>query len=150
MALDSNALVALIISLVALVIALAQLLAQVFGTVEGHRKCQASVMGKWSKNTHRHWRWTQFRFETRFTTPEIVLAPYPSTDSDIIAITGGNESRTKTFVPKEDNTTTDPNGELACWVPLLIALHEISAAQLNERAFRLQSSWPAVRKRQRS
>ncbi|RYO23914.1 hypothetical protein AA0111_g8887 [Alternaria arborescens] len=149
MALDSNALVALIISLVALVIALAQLLAQVFGTVEGHRKCQASVMGKWSKNTHRHWRWTQFRFETRFITPEIVLAPYPLKDSEIIAITGEDKSRAETFVPKEDDTTNDPNGELACWIPLLIALHETSAALRPERPLP-QSSWPAVRKRQRS
>jgi hypothetical protein len=150
MALDGNALVALIISLVALVIALAQLLAQVFGTVEGHRKCQTSVMGKWSKHTHRHWRWTQFRFETRFATPEIVLAPYPHEDSNIIAITGKKESRTATFVPKEDDLINDPNGELACWVPLLVALHEISATQLTERASFPQSSWPAIRKRQRS
>jgi hypothetical protein len=158
MALDSTALVALIISVVALVIALAQLLAQVVGTVEGHRKCQASVMGKWSEHTHRHWRWTQFRIETRFTTPEIVLAPYPSKGSNTIAITGEKESRTKTFVPEEDDTISDPTGELACWVPLLIALHENSAAifnqllpaQLTERASRSQSSWPAIRKRQRS
>lgn len=158
MALDGIALVALIISIVALVIALAQLLAQVVGTVEGHRKCQTSVMGKWSEHTHRHWRWTQFRFETRFTTPEIVLAPYHPKRSDTIAITGEKESRTETYVPKEDGTINDPNSELVCWVPLLIALHENSAAifkqlfpaEPTKRAPLPHLSWPAVRKRQRS
>lgn len=158
MALDGIALVALILSSVALVIALAQLLAQVVGTVEGHRKCQASVMGKWSEHTHRHWRWTQFRFETRFTTPEIVLAPYYPTHSNTFAITGKEESRTKTHVPKEDDKINDPNSELACWVPLLGALHENSAAIFNQlllaqtpkRALFSHLSWPSVRKRQRS
>jgi hypothetical protein len=156
MALDGTALVALIISIVALVIALAQLLAQVVGTVEGHRKCQTSVMGKWSEHTHRHWRWTQFRFETRFATPDIILASYPPTYSGIIAMTGEEESRTKTYVPKDDKIE-DPNSERACWVPLLIAVHENSAA-IFKQLFPAQPtkrdlkhlSWPAVRKRRRS
>jgi hypothetical protein len=157
MALDSIALVALILSSVALFIALAQLLAQVVGTVEGHRKCQASVMGKWSKHTHRHWRWTQFRYETQFTTPEIVLAPYHPTHSNI-AITGEESSRNETHVPKEDDKKNDSHSELACWVPLLVALHDNSAAIFNQllpaqplkREPLSHLSWPAVRKRQRS
>lgn len=158
MALDGIALLALVISVVALVIALAQLLAQIVGTVEGHRKCQASVMGKWSEHTHRHWRWTQFRFETLFTTPEIVLAPYHPKHPNTIAITGEEKSRTETYVPQKDDMINDPNSELACWVPLLIALHENGAAifkqsfptEPTKRAPLPPLSWPAVRKRQRS
>lgn len=69
---------ALTISFVALFIALFQLLAQVFDTAEGYRRCQPSVLGRWAGKTRLRWRWTQFRFETLFTTPEIVLAPYSS------------------------------------------------------------------------
>ncbi|KAF2280286.1 uncharacterized protein EI97DRAFT_430028 [Westerdykella ornata] len=159
MALDATALVALIISVIALAIALAQLLAQVVGTVEGHRKCQASVMGKWSKHTHRHWRWTQFRVETRFSTPEIILASYcPPKTSHTIAITGDKESRTETLVPEKDGNILNPNDELVCWVPLLIALHKhsapifehLSTAYQTNRASLSQLRWPAIRRRKRS
>lgn len=47
MSLDGTTAVALAISLVALVVALGQPLAQIVGTVEGHRRCQRSVMGEW-------------------------------------------------------------------------------------------------------
>jgi hypothetical protein len=67
------ALAALIIGLSALLIAAGQLLQQLFSTADGYRRCQASVIGPWSKRTRRVWHWSQFRFETKFTTPEIVL-----------------------------------------------------------------------------
>jgi len=67
------ALAALIIDLSALLIALGQLLQQAFSTADGYRRYQASVIGPWSKRTRRVWHWSQFRFETKFTTPDIVL-----------------------------------------------------------------------------
>lgn len=66
---------ALVVALVALIIATAQLLGQYFATADGYRRCQAAVMGAWARHTRLKWRWSQFRFETLFTTPEIVLLP---------------------------------------------------------------------------
>ncbi|KAH9844588.1 hypothetical protein Tdes44962_MAKER07287 [Teratosphaeria destructans] len=70
---DNVALVALIVSLIALVIAIGQMLQAYFGTAEGYRRCQDSVIGPWAQYTRLHWRWSEFRFETRFITPEICL-----------------------------------------------------------------------------
>ena len=67
--------VALAIALIALGISLGQLLQQLFSTAERYRKCQPSVIGPWAQKTRLRWRWTQFRFETMFTTPEILLVP---------------------------------------------------------------------------
>lgn len=72
------ALAALVIGLVALLIATGQLVQQIFSTADGYRRCQASVIGPWSKRTRRVWHWGQFRFETKFTTPEIVLVEWRS------------------------------------------------------------------------
>ncbi|KAH8202519.1 hypothetical protein TruAng_003327 [Truncatella angustata] len=75
---ESMILVALIASLVAIIIALGQLLAQIFGTVEGYRRCQPSVLGPfWARKTKARWRWSQFRIEIFFTTPEIALVSSP-------------------------------------------------------------------------
>ena len=73
---DANerlSLLALIVALLALIIALGQLVQQIFGTADGYRRCQESVIGPWSKYTKLRWRWSQFRFETKFATPEIRL-----------------------------------------------------------------------------
>ena len=70
-ALDPVALTALIVSLVALTVALGQLLGQYFATADGHRRCQSSVMGPWSKHTKLRWRWQEFRFETLYAVPKI-------------------------------------------------------------------------------
>ena len=71
---DTNlAATALAISLVAFFIALGQLLQQYFATADGYRRCQRSVMGGWAKKTRLRWRWREFRFETLYTTPEILL-----------------------------------------------------------------------------
>ena len=43
------ALAALIIGLSALLITTSQLLQQIFGTAEGYRRCQSSVVGPWSR-----------------------------------------------------------------------------------------------------
>ncbi|KAI9043279.1 uncharacterized protein KD926_003809 [Aspergillus affinis] len=68
-----TSLAALVIAIVALFIASVQLLQQLFGTADGYRRCQESIIGPWSGLTRLSWRWSEFRFETKYTTPLIVL-----------------------------------------------------------------------------
>jgi hypothetical protein len=69
---DPVAIVALVVSLVALLIAAGQLLQQYFGTADGYRRCQKSVMGRrWGAMTKLHFRWREFRFETLYCVPRI-------------------------------------------------------------------------------
>lgn len=70
---DRIALLALIVSLVALLIATLQLTQQLFGTAEGWRRCDYLVIGAWARLRRSRWRWGEFRYETRYTTPEIFL-----------------------------------------------------------------------------
>ena len=67
---SSVATVALIVSLIALFIALLQLLQQIFGTAEGYRRCQESIIGPWSKLRGRKIRWSELRIETVFCVPD--------------------------------------------------------------------------------
>ncbi|KAH8428087.1 uncharacterized protein LDX57_005792 [Aspergillus melleus] len=67
-----TSLAALVIAIVALFIASVQLLQQLFGTADGYRRCQESIIGPWSGLTRLSWRWSEFRFETKYTTPLIV------------------------------------------------------------------------------
>lgn len=67
------AVVALIVSLIALLIALTQASVQLFSTAVGYSKCAESIIGPWSSKRHRRWLWSEFRFETQFVTPHIVL-----------------------------------------------------------------------------
>ncbi|RGP81295.1 hypothetical protein FLONG3_439 [Fusarium longipes] len=152
---DSTVIIALIVSVVALIIALAQLLAQVVGTVEGYRRCQAAVMGSWAKKTHRVWHWRQCRYETLFTTPEIVLSSYDPLSSESVAMTGYEDSQRRTF---ELEDKIDPSHQLVCWVYLLSTLHE-SIAPIAREIFatvpyssqRLNNTtWPTIHFRQRS
>jgi hypothetical protein len=154
---DTTAVVALVVAIFALVIALGQLLAQIVGTVEGYRRCQASVLGKWADLSRLGWRWTQFRCETFFTTPDIVLAPYSPQRHDRVTITGEELSRKRTLVPEKESLE-DPSNELVCWVPLLVALHEnnrkipeqhITNEHNWHEALR-NSTWPTVYFKQRS
>ena len=65
-------LLALVIAVVALIISAWQLAQQLFATAtDGKRFCQSSVMGVWAGKTRLSWRWSQIRFETKYTTPEI-------------------------------------------------------------------------------
>lgn len=74
---DNNlAITALAVALAALTVALGQVLGQYFATAEGYRRCQASVMGPLADKTRLQWRWSQFRFETFYTTPTIMLLHY--------------------------------------------------------------------------
>ncbi|KAL8691515.1 MAG: hypothetical protein Q9218_003281 [Villophora microphyllina] len=67
---------ALAVALVALAIATTQLCGQLFATADGYRRCQPSVMGAWAQHTRLRWKWSEMRFETLFTTPEIFLLLY--------------------------------------------------------------------------
>lgn len=72
---------ALVVALIALIVALGQLFGQYLATADGYRRCQPSVMGRWAKYTRLRWRWSQFRFETLFTTPEISYSAYLTQDA---------------------------------------------------------------------
>jgi hypothetical protein len=78
MASDNNAnnivaAAALVVALVALLTTVCQVLQQYFGTADGFRRCQDSVVGPWAKRTRLKFRWSEFRFETLFTVPHIML-----------------------------------------------------------------------------
>ena len=130
---DSNvAVVAIVVALCALLISTGQLLGQYFATAEGYRRCQPSVMGPWAKLTRLRWRWSQFRFETLFTTPQIFLAVYHidgnqqrvadvSADDKVEHISGSLESRNRTM--SVSSYGVERNSELACWLSLLESLH---------------------------
>lgn len=66
-------LLAFIVSLIALTCSLVQLTLSVFGTAEGSRRCQRSVIGPWAKLNHWKPRVRELRFEMKYTTPEISL-----------------------------------------------------------------------------
>ncbi|KAK4232755.1 hypothetical protein C8A03DRAFT_20016 [Achaetomium macrosporum] len=107
------------IAFAGLLIAIGQFLSQIFGSVEGYRCCQSSVLGIfWSKKTTTRWRWTQFRYEVLFTTPEIVLVqPTPPSAmfiSDSFDPVGSGQ----------DSDKIAPFNELVCWIPFLESVHE--------------------------
>ncbi|KAF2732232.1 hypothetical protein EJ04DRAFT_340655 [Polyplosphaeria fusca] len=72
---DNVATTALVIAVLALFIAIGQFTQQIFGTAEGYRRCQDSVIGPWARLTRLSWRWQGIRFETKFTTPVILFLP---------------------------------------------------------------------------
>ena len=98
---DTNlAAAALAIALVALFTTVGQLLQQYFATADGYRRCQRSVMGEYARKTRLQWRWSEFRFETLYTTPEIFLAGQGSPNRvGQVLLTGSEKSREKSLVP---------------------------------------------------
>ena len=70
---DDVAIVALVVATIALTVALGQISQQYLGTAEGYRRCKEEVIGAWAARTHRKWHWYEFRFETKYTTPDIDL-----------------------------------------------------------------------------
>lgn len=136
------ALSALIIGLSALLIATGQLIQQLFSTADGYRRCQASVIGPWSKRTRRVWHWSQFRFETKFTTPHIVLIEgrYPINHSGVMDLKNV-KYKTKQVIdlncsdlPTELRETVTPNrddsggqifGDMVTWTLLLRQLNQL-------------------------
>lgn len=73
MAADAVSTAALVVALVALFTTMSQVIAQLFATADGYRRCQPSVMGPWAKLTRRRFRWSEMRYETRYTTPRFGL-----------------------------------------------------------------------------
>lgn len=91
---DRLSLLALIVAVVALVVSSWQLAQQLFATAtDGKRFCQGSVMGVWARKTRLSWRWSQIRFETKYTVPEIRMSSgvYP----EAVAPNPGNEESPK-------------------------------------------------------
>jgi len=138
------AVAAFAVSLTALVCSTAQLLCQYLATADGHRRCQASMMGPWARHTCLRWNWSKFRFETLFAVPEIILWN-GGNDEEVELITGSADSRSRTYVsptpidpphmyqalPKSPDPRksayghmTSLNGEMVCWLGLLETLHE--------------------------
>lgn len=162
---DTNvAVVALAVALVALIVTSGQLLGQYFATADGYRRCQPSVMGPWAKRTRLRWRWSQFRFETLFTIPEIMIASFrlgpqqlrvgePPIDGNSEWVTGSPASSKKMMIiPSYNDGMRD---ELVCWLPLLRSLHvhEWELQRLGcymEHTSSLLRAGPAVRFRERS
>lgn len=133
---DGNTLsvVALSVALVALVVALGQLLGQYFATADGYRRCQSSVMGPWARYTRLSWRWRQFRFETYFTTPQIIFLPdgheyqsrlrdSASSTPSMLMISDGEgvpQSIRDLFILNRDGRKDE---EVVCWLSLLQSLY---------------------------
>lgn len=140
--------VALIVSLVALVISSGQFAQQIFGTADGYRRCQDSVIGPWSRKTRLVWRWTQFRFETKFTTPEIVLHTRTSNENDYkLNHLSSSHKRQATgdvielgheYLPHELRETFEPtkkyaeysrNGDTVTWISFLRQLYLLQSSK---------------------
>ena len=129
---DNTAIVAIVIALIAFFVTTAQLLQAIFGTAVGYRQCQPSVMGDWATKTKRKWRWSEFRFETLFTTPNFQLEAlsryqqFPAAGGDFV--TGDESSRRGTLsLGRLPGWTASPVSEttsdLAGWLSLLHILH---------------------------
>lgn len=133
---DNTAIVAIVIALIAFFVTTAQLLQALFGTAVGYRQCQPSVMGDWATKTRRKWRWSEFRFETIFTTPNIELDARSvlrtrSRDGGVF-ITGSASSRRETLSaggsellvwPAKRKSGSETTSDLAGWLSLLNILH---------------------------
>ena len=122
---DNTALAAIIIAVIAFFVTTGQLLQQIFGTADGYRHCQASVIGEWATLTRRKWRWSEFRFETRFTTPNIrlITAEDRTRLEKVRPITGGSDSRDRSYVTSIGNPDDDESGDQVGWLALLDQLH---------------------------
>ncbi len=135
---DTLSLVALSVALVALIVALGQVLGQYFATADGYRRCQASVMGPWARKTRLQWRWSQFRFETFFTTPVITLLDYTTghrkqtgIDNAVFILDGNpGTSVNQPLIPTLKGLKQ--SDEMVCWIPFLQSLyqHEVDLSKL--------------------
>lgn len=131
---DTLSIAALAVALVALIVALGQVLGQYFATAEGYRRCQASVMEPWARKTRMQWRWSQFRFETFFTVPELIFLndSSPATkahtksspDSSAFILDpkpGSHCPPSSSLDGMFDITACD---EMVCWIHFLQSLHQ--------------------------
>lgn len=141
MATDPVSTAALVVALVALFTTMSQVIAQLFATADGYRRCQDSVMGPWAKLTRRRFRWSEMRYETRYTTPRFGLfktvvgdiSAYPVENPDTRAINvhraygnyrldGSHRSMRATFIGQASRRYA-VSTEQVSWVMFLEALH---------------------------
>ena len=114
------AVAALAIALVALVTTVLQVFQQYLATADGFRRCQASVLGPWSRFTRLRWRYSEFRYETLFTTPEISVRDMLEPTS--IPMVGDLDDSRDNLLPPAG--TLRASTELVGWILLLRALKE--------------------------
>ena len=158
------ALVALAVSLLALCLTSIQLLTQIFATAEGTRKCSPSVLGEWGKFTRWKWRWSEGRFETFFTTPELFLTNFSTLFNPLNKSSGRVYPLTTTtdfqsldrLIPppsEKDETLTHPSAELASWISFLSTLRKsFRNAHISSTSWssQIRTSWPCIRLRETS
>ena len=155
---DNTSIAAIVIAIIAFFVTVGQLLQAIFGTAVGYRNCQASVIGEWATHTKRKWRWSEFRFETRFKTPNILLTdkeeflPGPKR---IEYLFGNLVSRRKTCVSRIQGS--DVNSDLVGWLRLLDQLHKYTSSclpDINTEIYRSadfsKTTLPAITVRERS
>lgn len=148
---DTVSMIALAVALVALITTIGQVLGQFLATADGYRRCQASVMGGWAKLTHRHFRWSEMRFETTYTTPRFGMdrhdqwmtmgredARAKATPRYLLDGTGKSMRATHCDVSPDIDTT-----ELASWVKLIEALH-VSSRRLLSHSVTMRDDAPVV------
>ena len=126
---DSTAIVAIVIAVIAFFVTTAQLLQALFGTADGYRRCQSSVIGPWASKTRRKFRWGEFRFETIFSTPDIRLQSEKEAVRATL-ITGDLISRQETLIPHIESSN-DSHGDLVSWLTLLHRLQVLQDAQFS-------------------
>lgn len=145
MATDPVSTAALVVAFVALFTTMSQVIAQLFATADGYRRCQDSVMGPWAKLTRRRFRWSEMRYETRYTTPRFGLfktvvgdiSPNSIKDSDTrptrfqrsreigsnhYRVDGSQRSMRATFIGQVSRRYA-VSTEQVSWVMFLEALH---------------------------
>ena len=133
---DALAIVAIVVAATAFFVTVSQVLQQYFATAEGYRRCQYSVMGQWSGFTYRKFRWSEFRFETRFITPHIrfggKLGENFEIEQDHIPLL---LSTVEIDEKKKKEDLEAANRDIAdwvCWVPLVEHIEKLQTDLIEE------------------
>ena len=128
---DALAIVAIVVAATAFFVTVSQVLQQYFATAEGYRRCQYSVMGQWSGFTYRKFRWSEFRFETRFVTPHIRLG---SKVGETFDIEQDHIPLLLSTVEMDEKKREDPEAagrDTADWVCWVLLVEHIEKLQTN-------------------
>lgn len=115
--------IALAVALVALITTVSQVLGQFLATADGYRRCQASVMGGWAKMTHRHFRWSEMRFETLYTTPRFNLSGMESRGNERRYPLNGTPSMMSKTHCQSYRYSSASATSLVSWLKFMEALH---------------------------
>ena len=115
--------IALAVALVALITTVSQVLGQFLATADGYRRCQASVMGGWAKMTHRHFRWSEMRFETLYTTPRFNLSGMASRGNERRYPLNGTPSMMSKTHCQSYRYSSASATSLVSWLKFMEALH---------------------------